>query len=71
LDVGLILLGLNVARWRYGHPTSGFTITLGILALVWGGLDLAATLLALPLEIPMFAILLLMLGAVLLVCGLR
>jgi hypothetical protein len=71
LGIGLILLGLNVARWRYGHPTSGFTITLGILALVWGGLDLAATLLALPFEIPVFAILLLVLGAVLLVRGLR
>ena len=71
LGVGLILLGLNVARWRYGHPTSGFTLTLGILALVWGGLELAATFVALPFEIPVFSILLLVLGAVLLVRGLR
>ncbi len=66
IGIGLILLGLNVARSLNGVPTSGWTTTLGILALVWGGLELAGALLALPFEIPVFAILLIVLGAVML-----
>jgi hypothetical protein len=34
VGIGLILLGLNVARSLNGLPTNGFTVTLGILALV-------------------------------------
>ncbi len=67
LGFGLILLGLNVARLRYGVPTNGFSITLGILALVWGGLDLAQALLRLPFKLPVFAILLIVLGVIWLV----
>ena len=62
IGVGLILLGLNLIRSMKGIPTSGFTTILGILALVWGGLELAGVLLALPFELPVFAILLVTLG---------
>ena len=66
IGIGLIFLGLNLARSLNGIPTSGFTTTLGILALVWGGLELAGSLLALPFDIPVFAILLIVLGAIML-----
>ena len=62
VGIGLILLGLNATRSRNGIPTSGFTTTLGILALVLGGLELAGTALRLPFELPVFAILLIVLG---------
>jgi hypothetical protein len=62
LGIGLILLGLNAARARSGVPTSGFSIVLGILALVLGGLELAGPMLNLPFELPIFAILLIVLG---------
>jgi hypothetical protein len=64
---GLILLGLNAARALNGLPVSPFTVTLGILGLVWGGLELAGFLLSLPFELPVFAILLIALGAIVLV----
>jgi hypothetical protein len=66
IGLGLILLGLNAVRTRNGIPASGFTTTLGILALVLGGLELAAAALYLPFEIPIFAILLIVLGIILL-----
>lgn len=66
IGVGLILLGLNAVRTLNGIPTSGFTTTLGILALVWGGLELAGSVLSLPFELPVFAILLITLGLLLL-----
>ncbi len=66
LGIGLILLGMNAARHLSGIPTSRFTITVGILAVVWGGLDLAGVLLSLPFEIPVFAILLVVLGVIVL-----
>jgi len=66
LGIGLILLGLNAARHLSGLPISSFTITVGILAIVWGGLDLAGVLLSLPFEIPVFAILLVVLGVIVL-----
>jgi hypothetical protein len=64
---GLILLGLNAARSLNGIPANDFSITLGILALVWGGLELARSILRLPFELPVFAILLIVLGAIVLV----
>src|SRR5512135_1614228 len=67
LGIGVILLGLNVARRRSGVPASGFTITLGILAIVLGGLELTGAILHLPFELPVFAILLIVLGASMLV----
>ncbi len=66
LGMGLILLGLNAARYFSGLPTSRFSTTLGILAVVWGGLDLAGVFLNLPFEIPVFAILLVVLGVIVL-----
>ena len=67
IGIGLILLGLNAARWLNGIPASGFTTTLGILALVLGGLELANLILSLPFELPVFAILLITLGVIFLV----
>ena len=66
LGIGLTLLGLNAARHYSGVPTSRFSITMGILALVWGGLEFAASVLSLPFEIPIFAILLIVLGGIIL-----
>jgi len=64
--VGLILLGVNAVRRLSGAPISVFSTILGVLALLWGGLDLAASLLSLPFEMPTVAILLIVLGAMLL-----
>jgi hypothetical protein len=64
LGIGIILLGLNLVRSWQGQPTRGFTTTLGILALLLGGLELAQTYLHLPFELPIFAILLLALGSI-------
>lgn len=66
IGIGLILVGVNVARSLNGLPISRFSMTLGILALVWGGLELVGVLLSLPFEIPIFAILLIVLGAIIL-----
>lgn len=66
IGIGLILIGVNVARLLNGLPVSRFSITLGILALVWGGLELVGALLSLPFEIPVFAILLILLGVIIL-----
>ena len=64
VGIGLIWLGLNMARSLNGIPASGFTTTLGILALVLGGLELAGPILHLPFELPVFAILLIVLGVI-------
>ena len=66
IGVGLIFLGLNVARSLNGIPASGFSTTLGILALALGGLELASSVLHLPFELPVFAILLIVLGVIVL-----
>lgn len=62
IGAGFILLGVNAARSRKGIPINGFSTALGILALVWGGLELAGVVLNLPFELPVFAILLIVLG---------
>ncbi len=41
IGVGLIMLGLNAARYFYGIKMSGFTTVLGILSLVGGITELA------------------------------
>ena len=41
IGVGLILLGLNVARYFNGIRMSGFTTFLGIISIIGGGLELA------------------------------
>jgi hypothetical protein len=63
VGIGLIFLGLNVARTRNGLPVSGFSTTLGVLAVLLGGLELAQPYLHLSFEIPYFAILLIVVGA--------
>ena len=71
IGIGLILLGLNVARYLTGININGFTTTIGILALVWGGLELAGAVLSLPFELPVFAILLIVLGVIVLAFELK
>ncbi len=66
LGFGLILIGLNAARFLSGIPASGLTVTLGVLALGLGGLELAGAFLSLPFEIPVLAILLIVLGVIVL-----
>ena len=70
VGIGLILIGLNAARSLNGIPASGFTTTLGILALVLGGVELARPALRLPFELPVFAILLIVFGMIFLGRGL-
>jgi hypothetical protein len=62
IGVGVILLGLNAARRLQGAPISMFSTTLGILALVMGGLELANSSMLLPFELPVFPTLLIALG---------
>jgi hypothetical protein len=45
---GMILLGINVFRWLKGIPTRERTTQIGLIALVWGALDQARTMLGLP-----------------------
>lgn len=66
VGIGVILVGLNLVRLWKGQPTSGFTTTFGILALLLGGLELASPYLHFSFEIPVFAILLLALGMIML-----
>ncbi len=66
IGVGLILLGANAARYFQSIRMSGFSLTIGILALVWGGLEAAGAVLHLPFELPVFAILLIVLGLIVL-----
>jgi len=71
VGVGLILLGLNAIRYFNGIAISGFTTTLGILALVGGVLELVEPALSLPFELPIFEILLIVLGVIVLARGLK
>jgi len=66
IGIGLILIVVNVARRLSNVPISSFSTTIGILALIWGVLELAGVLLSLPFELPVFAILLIVLGAIVL-----
>jgi hypothetical protein len=66
VGIGVILVGLNLARSWTGQPTSSFTTTFGILALLLGGLELVRPYLHLSFELPIFAILLLALGLIVL-----
>jgi hypothetical protein len=66
IGTGLILLGVNAARMLSSVPISSFSTTIGILALVWGVLELVGVLVDLPFELPIFAILLIALGVIIL-----
>lgn len=71
VGIGVILIGLNLARSWKGQPTSGFTTTLGILALILGALQLARPYLHLSFDLPIFAIVLMVLGVILLGSALK
>jgi hypothetical protein len=60
IGVGLILIAANAARYFQGMRFSGFTTVIGVLALVWGALELAGTVLSS--QLPVFPILLIVLG---------
>ncbi len=60
---GVIFLGVNIFLALKGLPTKSDNTTIGILALVWGSIELANSLLHLPFHIPAFAILLIVIGA--------
>jgi hypothetical protein len=70
LGIGIILLTLTAARAARGLRTNGLTITVGVLSLVWGLLDLMSSVLRLPFDVPTFAILLVVLGATLITLAL-
>lgn len=70
IGIGVILIGLNVARYVSRIPTSSFTIFLGALALTLGGFDLLRALLHLEIELPFFPLLLIVIGVVWLARGL-
>jgi hypothetical protein len=57
IGVGLIMLGLNAARLINGIPMSGFSTVLGILALLAGLGDFFGV------QLPVFPILLILIGA--------
>ncbi len=71
LGTGIILLGVNIARKLSGVPANGFSTTIGILAVIWGGLELVGVLVSLPFELPIYAILLIALGLIVLVPELK
>ncbi len=56
IGVGLIMLGINLARYLNGLKPIGFTLFLGILALGSGLFDL------LGIDLPVFPILLILVG---------
>ena len=39
VGTGLILLGVNAARWRQGIPINNSNTPLAVVAIVWGALD--------------------------------
>ena len=57
IGAGLIMLGLNVARYLSGIKISGFTIVLGLLALILGVSGFLGA------HLPFFSILLILVGA--------
>jgi hypothetical protein len=66
IGVGLILLAANAARQLQGAGINGFSTGIGVLALVWGGLELAGAVMRLPFDLPIFAILIIVLGVLIL-----
>ncbi len=71
VGIGIILVGLNLARRWQGQPISGFSTTIGILALLLGALQLVSPYLHLSFELPVFAILVMALGVIVLSGALR
>lgn len=69
LGIGIILLGLNAARYLSKIPASGFTVTLGVIALVFGTADVLRDLLKLQIDVPFFPLLLIVIGVIWLIRG--
>lgn len=69
VGIGLIFLGLNLARYLNKIPTSALTITLGVLALVLGVADILRNVLNLQVEMPIFPLLLIAIGLIWLIRG--
>ena len=61
IGVGLIMIGLNVARYFYQIKVSGFTLVLGSIAILIGLSNL------LGVDLPVFAILLILIGVYLII----
>lgn len=70
IGTALVLLGVNTARFIKGIPTRGFTTLLAVLALAWGGLELANSVALLPIRLPVFEIMLIVVGVFLVVAAL-
>jgi hypothetical protein len=58
VGTGLILLGLNMIRSLNNIPVRSSTNTIGILALVFGGLLMISDILGLSVRVPLFEIVL-------------
>jgi hypothetical protein len=71
IGFGLILLAVNIARKIAGVGMNGFSTTVGVLVLIWGILEMLGTIMALSSELPVFAILLVVLGLIILVPALK
>ena len=72
LGIGIILLGLNLARYLSKIPTNGFTITLGALTFVLGSVAVLRPVLNVPrFELPFFPLLLVAVGLYVLMPGTR
>ncbi len=70
---GLILLGLNAVRAANKIPTRPWTTLCGVVALVWGGLELLRPIARLPFQLndwAIFSIVLVVIGLVFLRYGL-
>ena len=67
LGVGLILVGLNLARWLKGIEINILTSAFGALFLILGGLKVAKVGLNCPcLQMPVYALFLIILGGIVL-----
>jgi hypothetical protein len=71
IGMGVIVLGANAVRYFQGIRINGFSAGIGVLALVWGGLELAGAVLTLPFELPVFPVLLIVLGVMVLIGSTR
>lgn len=71
LGIGLILLGLNLARRLSGIPMNTGTITFGLMGVVLGLASLLRPVLGYRFELPFFPVLLLALGVICLILAIR
>jgi hypothetical protein len=71
MGIGIILLGLNLARRLNKIPVNVATIVLGIAALIAGLLAVLRPLLNFPFRVQLFPILLLAIGVIFFIGGLK